>query len=367
MKNDPETQATDDTGSTAPSYRLKLLSGLHAGAERECHEGDMLIVGTHADCDVILADADVAERHCVIGFTNGKLVVRPIATGVQSAGMPLARGQTHTVPLFQSMQLGAVEMIAGPADDPVWTDRFNTMTPQPSLHRLLHPGIRLPLAAMALAVIALTTAIALSASTRETEIEPVSPRASLEQVLDELKLDEATLSGDDGPPYQITGAVPDQAALEQLRQRTAMIDPGVQVSVRVGSDIANDVREALRLEGVRAQTRYLGGGQVLATGYFPDEQRVVAILKSPLVLAIPGLEDVKTETLVDSPTPEPAADDEPFKPYSIVPGPEPYLIGPEDSRYYVGADIPSLGKLVDIDGQTLYIDTGYTTKILQIN
>lgn len=367
MKNDPESQATDGAGITTPLFRLKLLTGLHAGAERECHEGDMLIVGGHADCDVILADADVAERHCVIGFTQSSLVVRPIATGVQTASMPLARGQTHAVPLFQPVQLGSVELIAGPADDPVWSERYSGLTPPP-VRRLLQPGTRLPMAAMALAAIALCTAIALSASTREPEVEQPSPRKSLTLVLDELRLDETSLLPGSGQSLQITGTVPDDAARDELRRRAAAIDPGALVSVRVGADIANDVREALRLEGIRAQTEYVGAGQVLVTGHFPDEERVESILKSRLVLEIPGLVGIDTDNLTDSPVAETPVDVEPFKPYSIVPDPEPYVIGPpDDSRYYVGATIPSLGKLVDIDGQTLYIDTGFTTKVLRLN
>lgn len=367
MKKEPESEIDKEGNAAAPQFRLKLLTGLHAGAERDCHEGDMLIVGTHADCDVILADADVAERHCVIGFNKSHLIVRPIATGVLTDNLPLARGQTHSVPLFQPVQLGSVEMIGGPADDPVWNDRYAGLSAPAPMRRFLRTGAALPLAATALAVIALSTAIALSASTREPEIEPVSPRASLAMVIDDMNLAEASLDPSGGDLLRITGTVPDHAALEELRRRITSLDPGAEVSVRVGADIAEDVREALRMEGIRAQTEYVGDGNVQVTGFFPDPQRVDAILKSRNVLQISGLNDIRTQNLTAPPPPEATDEDEPFRPYSIVPGPEPYVIGPNDSRFYVGATIPSVGKLVEIDGQTLYFDTGYNTRILQLN
>ncbi len=368
MKTEESDTETRDSADTTPAlFRLKLLTGLHAGAERDCHEGDMLIVGTHADCDVILADADVAERHCVIGFNKASLVVRPIATGVSTDNLPLARGQTHSLPLFQPIRLGSVELIGGPAQDPVWSDRYAGLTAPVPMRHLLRTGSGLPLAATVLAAIALSTAIALSASTREPETEPVSPRASLAMVIEELDLDEAFLDPAEGVSLRITGTVPDQAALEELRRRATNLAPGAQVAVRVGSDMAGDVREALRMEGIRAQTRYVGNGNVQVTGYFPDPERVDTILKSRNVLQISGLNDVQTKNLTDPPAPEPVADAEPFKPYSIVPDPEPYVRGADGSVYYVGATIPSIGKLIDIDGQTLYIDSGHNTRILQLN
>ncbi len=366
MTNESASEAIHDA-ETAPLFRLKLLTGLHAGAERDCHEGDMLIVGSHADCDVILADADVAERHCVIGFNKSSLVVRPIATGVLSDNLPLARGQTHSLPLFQPVRLGSVEMIGGPANDAVWSERYAGLTASAPTRRFMRTGTALPMAATALAVIALSTAIALSASTRETVTEAISPRASLAMLIEDLKLDEVTLDPTEGESLRITGIVADHAALAELRRRVSSVNPGAQVSARVGSDIAEDVGTALRMGGISAETRYIGDGNVRVVGYFPDEARVDAILASDSVTQIASLNMIETENLTEPQPPEPEAGPEPFKPYSIVPGPEPYVIGPNDSRYYVGATIPSLGELIEIDGQTLYIDSGHSTRILQLN
>ncbi len=365
--NNESASETMQSAEAAPLFRLKLLTGLHAGAERECREGDMLIVGNHADCDVILADADVAERHCVIGFNKSGLVVRPIATGVLADNLPLARGQTHTIPLFQPVRMGSVEMIGGPANDSVWSERYAELTASAPTRRLMRTGTALPLAATALAVIALSTAIALSASTREVVTETISPRASLAMLIEELKLDEVTLDPTESEPLRITGIAPDHVALAELRHRVSRVYPGTQISVRVGSDIAEDVGTALRMGGISAETRYIGAGNVRVVGHFPDEKRVDAVLESGNVLQIAGVNKIETENLAEPQPPEPEAGPEPFKPYAIVPDPEPYLRGEDGSVYYVGATIPALGKLVEIDGQTLYFDSGFNTLIVQVN
>ena len=57
---------------------LRVVSGLHSGAERELEGGEMILIGSGEDCDMVLADAGVASHHALLTFLDGRFSLRAL-------------------------------------------------------------------------------------------------------------------------------------------------------------------------------------------------------------------------------------------------------------------------------------------------
>ena len=71
-----ESGSDESSRSEVHQWVLHVLSGMHAGAEAELVVGDMLI-GRDEGCDIVLADASVAQQHAVVHHQDGACHLEP--------------------------------------------------------------------------------------------------------------------------------------------------------------------------------------------------------------------------------------------------------------------------------------------------
>src|SRR5262245_13293395 len=110
------------TNTVAPPTRtVRVVKGLHMGALAPLHSGEMLVVGASEDCDLVLWDAGVARRHCILSSRDGgSLSVRAMGDAVSLNGRRLAPGQTLSVEVGTTVKLGeAVLALLSDANDVV--------------------------------------------------------------------------------------------------------------------------------------------------------------------------------------------------------------------------------------------------------
>ncbi|MDR2162281.1 MAG: hypothetical protein LBO77_09120 [Desulfovibrio sp.] len=102
--------------STLSPALLKILSGLHAGAEMELGAGDW-VLGSGEESDLIITDAGVAPRHVLLRImANGEYALTPQDDSVWVAGASVAPvGQP--LPPFAVFSVGGVHMALGHATD----------------------------------------------------------------------------------------------------------------------------------------------------------------------------------------------------------------------------------------------------------
>src|SRR5690606_18193945 len=73
-----------------------------------------------------------------------------------------------------------------------------------------------------------------------------------------------------------------------------------RIDLRTGEDIAADVREVLRSQGLSARTRYLGNGDVEVSGSFEDEQALRAASLSRAMRDVKGVNRVLPQNFAAS-------------------------------------------------------------------
>ena len=98
-----------------PALTLRVVRGVHSGAERRCHHRDVVVIGSADECDVILSDQHVAGNHCLLSVTGAQLSVRPLAPGVTIDERELAPGEPVRVEPFQVIGGGNAAFALGPA------------------------------------------------------------------------------------------------------------------------------------------------------------------------------------------------------------------------------------------------------------
>ena len=94
---------------------LKILSGNHQGAEMVL-DGNPIIIGKSADCDIVLSDSLIADKHAKIKVVGKTCVLKPLNGKVFIDGK-LVKTETVEVSQFQFITLGDTHLVFGPINE----------------------------------------------------------------------------------------------------------------------------------------------------------------------------------------------------------------------------------------------------------
>ncbi len=350
-------QAEQPHDATQSASVLRILSGLHAGASRELAEQEMILVGSGDDCDIVLADQGVARHHALINLTGGLSSLRALDAPLRVDGQPLHPGDPVELRGLQRIQLGDAAIAYGEESDPGWAALMPDAVDLPGGgQRPASPGLRrLPVVA-ALAVLSLAS-LAIFAAVMPAHQQQADPRAQLEAVIREFRISDARIHPNVNGEPVLAGTVRDAAArqriLRYLQEKDIDVPPP---ELRSGEDIAADVAEVLRSQGVNAKTRYLGNGIVKATGAFRDMEKLRIAVQSRSMDEVKGVKQVLPDNTAPAqpadeagvPGPQAPAANQAVRIVRIVRGENAHLVAVDGTEYPVGSDLPGLGRLVSI-------------------
>jgi type III secretion system YscD/HrpQ family protein len=96
---------------------LKVLSGPHQGAEFDIPDEEIAI-GAADDCDVIISDVLVANRHMQLKIIDGRVFITPLEGNVFIAGKLLR--EPSAIDNFQFVTIGATHMMFGENGGEQW-------------------------------------------------------------------------------------------------------------------------------------------------------------------------------------------------------------------------------------------------------
>lgn len=331
---------------------LRVVSGLHSGAERELDGGEMILIGSGEDCDMVLADAGVAAHHALLSFLDGRFSLRALDAPLHVGTAMVHPGDPVELDRVQRVGIGEAAIAFGAADDAGWERLVPGglgLRPAPSQGARTRSR-RLPVIA-AVAVLSLASLAVFAAFMPQPQPAP-DHREQLQRLVSEHGIDEGRASLDPQGRLVLTGTVPDTATRERIARRIVEEKIDARLELRTGDDIAGDVAEILRGQGITARTRYLGNGDVEVRGRFEDEAALRAASFSRAMREVKGLVRV-IPVDVSGATVARRAAAKPPKPVririaSIVRGDNPHVVSGKGDRYEVGADLPGIGTLVSI-------------------
>src|SRR5690554_658129 len=216
MGRDEDMEAMDDRGIV-----LRVVSGLHAGAERELAGGEMILIGSGDDCDMVLADAGVAARHALLSFVNGRFSLRALDAPLHVATAMVHPGDPVELDRVQRVSIGEAAIAFGAADDAGWERLVpGGLGSRPAPDQPARPYLRRLPAVAAVAVLSLVSLAIFALVVPQQKVAP-DPRAQLQRLVPEYGIDEGLAAVDQQGRLVLTGTVPDAATRERIARRIA--------------------------------------------------------------------------------------------------------------------------------------------------
>lgn len=347
-------------GAQAEAWALRVLDGLHVGAERRLPERCMLLIGSSDDCDLIFSDADVAPHHCFIARADGELSVRAVDADVRIDDRIVHPGEPQRIEPFSRVGVGG----AGFAVGPHWSDRWQALpTTKSAAARATQgprkPGWAMPLAIAALLFVAGTTALVVAQRNRgpEPPPAPLAPRdAELRTLLDKAGYKGLVVDLRKDGLLAVGGYVETKEALRELRERVARGGFNAVVEAKSGPGIASDIAESMRMSNLHATTEWKGDGKVLVTGHFGDNTEIDAFVRSRTMTDFNRNLNLKFEVAnLDTPKLDAKPVPEGKRIVKVVKGDDPYLVTADGSKYYVDAKLPSGGTFQGVDNDEILV------------
>ena len=329
---------------------LRIVDGLHAGANRVLARDEMILVGSGDDCDIVLADDGVANHHALVTLVGGRYMVRALDAPVHVGGTQVDPGDPVELSAVQPVRIGEASIAFGAEDDPAW-DTFVTVFAPDDEREPVRPALvrRLPLIA-GVAMLSLAS-LAIFAAVLPASEQQADPRERLGAVMAEHRVANVEIvDGVDGRPT-VTGAVDSRATLERLQAQLAAEKIDAQLQLRTGEHIASDVAEMFRGHGIPVQARYVGNGDVEVVGEFDDGADIERLVRSRAVADIRGVTRILPRTpqgRVPQADEARAAAPPPAHIVSIVRGNDPHLVDSEGRRFVPGDTVPGKGQLISI-------------------
>jgi hypothetical protein len=341
--------------------RLRVFSGVHAGAEFRLPERGILMIGSADDCDLILGDADIQDRHCVLTVVGDQVLLRALSGEVETENGRIADGENITLEHFAMVRLGKVQFAVGPH----WSERWLSLADSTD-----HADAALASKQLAsrrrgvLAIAGLLLAFAmlvLVGSWKVNHPAPVHLRSVSEQleqargILRQMSLQHVVANVDAGDRLVVRGVVGNVARLPQLKQKLSEAGLTTELAVRDWPSVTKQVKDIFSMHGYTVETQLLDQGLIEVDGHFGDPDNVERVKKD--VLGSADMQNLNGDVGLnlalrnyDERKPEAPKLDQGKLIRHVSSGAESYVVTRDESRYYPGSALPQGGVFVGVTG-----------------
>jgi len=307
---------------------VRITAGQHLGAQARLRDSPVRI-GSAVDNDVVLRDDGVAAHHAELRRVDGRWALYAGASPTLLPALELRRQGACVRALHR---IGMAEVIVSHC-----VREPREAVPQPAWQRYLAPGLFVLAAALGAAVI----------------VQFVKPaEAGMPAGVQGLAKEgwpDVRVVVNAAREVRIEGHVDDAPALERLRAWLRMRGLGeAQASVRVGSELAARVREALG--DTSLAVAYLPGGTVRVQGSSGNLQLRTQLQRLRSDMA--GAATVEDRVVYTEAPEAPKFRPLPFRIVNVVPGENGSFTSDTGGRYFVGAVLPDGAEVlaIHVDG-----------------
>lgn len=351
--------------SVADVWALRVLAGVHAGAERKLQERSFLMIGSSDDCDLIFSDAGVAPHHCIVTRSGGEMSVRAVDAELRIDDQVLHPGDPQDIKPFTLVRIGGACFALGPH----WSDRWQTLlsqiepAPRPAASAEQTPPRQRSRALTLMVALVLmgASAGALLLAQHNTRPPPApapagSREGELRGLIESLGYTGLKVSPRSDGKLVVVGYTERSEDLANLRAQLEQRGIKAEVEAKSGPRIAEDVAEQFRMANMHAKTEWKGKGHVLVSGRFGDRTEVEKFLASRSITDLnEKLSLIIDLQNLDSPPPEakPVPDGKRIR--KVVEGADPYLVSADKSVFYVGAKLPSGGTFEGLEDDKILV------------
>jgi type III secretion protein D len=378
----PDTLA-DDAAGADDTLELRVLDGEQAGAQAEVPRRPFEISGWRegSSAEVQLRDPQIGEACVRVTPQAGAARLEVLQGEVEVEGRSVRAGESALWRFYQPLRIGATRLALGEAETGDW----QAPVPAPAPVELPAAPPARPEAEAAIASandsdtlarrLAIGGGIACAAAVLLLMFTHLLTRPDA-SAPGEQQLATRLLATTPGFQTLQAQAAPDgvviQGALDTRAQRERLVrlvaDAGLshtRVEVTTGDQLAADVAEVFRVQGIRATAEPGTSGRVTVHTHEADRgalERAVATAQRD----VRGLAavDLRNEPPPAAPPSAPVADDPGKRIASIVPGDTPYVVTADGTRYFAGALLPTGHRIEAIEpNRVLLVQNGQRSEL----
>jgi type III secretion protein D len=379
---------------------LRVVAGVHEGAEVALDGRELVVLGQSDDCDILLKDEGVAARHLAISLRPDGIAVRALDGDIGFCQQTLKSGAALALPKYVPLLLGKAAIALGAPEDSRWHDLDPLLLraaadgekgasdtaalqsesvaepavdeaapPDPARHprtkhapfgwlRHAKPARKLALRVSAVSCLILLGVGGLSTwqAKRSTGLSQVDANTEQQTAVAQSPGDAPAPQANALPPGKVSGAE--------------------------GENMVQQVREVFRVNGLNANVRYEGNGTVMVEGLPKPDTHIDAAVSHALN-DVKGLTSVRVQPAEEgkaaaapaaAPAPpvpaaaaQPAADEETNSAeadantaadakkriQAVVDDSPAYVLTADGARYFVGALLPQGYRILRIRGASV--------------
>lgn len=331
------------------STRLRVTSGLHAGATVVLPDDGMSIIGAAADCDVYLFDPGIALRHVAISRSGETRTLRCVDGSCAIGGRNLTVGESCIISPGDEVQLGESQVVIGIESGPATTA---DCTAQPAASNVLNMSKLIAVSSLAILIaVTAVTGIFAPVTPERDPLAEVNTILSTAGVADPVQ---AIIS--DGT-IVVTGIV-SEADYADLQHALSDLDFPVVNSTQSSTVLLEQVRSVFRTNGYHAELSYTANGIVQVANLNADNPNVQAVALRvrtdvPAVTKLDFAEiddgDLRADSLAYPTDPDKRLT-------TIIDGDIAYVATVDGGRYFVGGILPGGFVLTRINEDGIQVD-----------
>ncbi|MBV7256956.1 hypothetical protein KCG44_09195 [Pacificimonas sp. WHA3] len=367
------------------SMQLRVTAGPFEGAIRDLPRTGPAFAGYGVRNDIVLREPSARDIRFSLERQTDGIRLNLISGTIILHGTEIEAPRDMLLPELTPLGVGANILAIGEADDPRWAGcerlsdalarRGDSQTtiddPWAGVHGWLRAGYRDFAKRSALTFIGAGlflggTAVATASGDldfgtfgRDNSI----PR--LEIALEDNGFSGLTVRENVEGEIVVSGFVAADAQLSRVASIIESANVAAMTDIQTGERLARRVADAMRINGVMAETAYRGSGVVEAKE-FEARRGTLNDIRQAVIKDVPALEKLilTPARLIDAPAAV-MPHDPGKRVATVVGGEDGYVVTEDGSRYFAGAVLPTGDQLVRIDTDAMLIERGGVRQTVQ--
>jgi hypothetical protein len=330
--------------------QLRILKGLHHGAIIEIGAQERHLIGSDAQCSVVMCDSGLAPKHCVIGNDDYGMTCRALEGAVSIDGTRLEPGEACSLDDFAIIRCGDAAFSVGPVagDWSIATRAVQAQanTPRSAMRYLqrLNPYALFVLVTLGIGAVISVAYATLSGTDDELVTNRVeAARRWLKGVAPPGSELTVGIANPGGRELLLSGYVLSARQVKALDKASGSLREGLRFDVHAVEGLLAAAARIAQLARVDCDPTYKGSGRVACRKPAPDDTAAVRLRS--LARDVPGLRAIEIDidaspvavAAVTAPSPPPSEPPRLTQKFAVFMfRNQRMLIGPYGERYREG-------------------------------
>ncbi|ODB84942.1 hypothetical protein A3194_14375 [Candidatus Thiodiazotropha endoloripes] len=350
------------------AIEMFVLSGEQAGARRILDNNTTFTISGRMDTDVVFRDTTINDEKLNIITKDNNFIIQVLSGDIEIQGNIVKKGDVVKVDEYTKIKIGNTTFSYGRRVDASWKDIVDRVSKLELSSKSNSSMCKRVLNARSYYVISIVFFVCFFVAyltyrhSNTVEDIQTSELQTIENLLTRNGFDSLSVSQSKSGHLSISGFLMTNKEKSEVEMIIDQQNIPVMFNLSIGDNLAAEVRELYRVNGVEVDAKVLRYGKVIVT---TKESNITQLerLKSIAIKEIPSLQELDTEYLTADKKTDILGTEGNFKKIDkrivmVVNGSPPYIMTHDKSKYYIGALLPSGHKIKSIYDSSVILEKG---------